>query len=79
MFAETILLPEWTIRIIKLSQGCIAAFDYCTAFVGRVHKVKLTSRQAVNFMDEITEFDMLDSDEEHEDDFTTPFGRNDDS
>ena len=30
-------------------------------------------------MDEVTEFDILDSDEEHEDDFTTPFSRNDDS
>ena len=77
MFAETILLLEWTIRIIQLSQGCIAAFDYCTAFVGCVHKEKLTFRQAVNFMDEVTEPDILDSDEEHEDNFTTSFNRSD--
>ena len=64
--------------IIKSSQEYIVALDDCTAFISHACKAELTFRQADNFVDEVIDPDILDSDEEHEDDSTTLSSSDDD-
>ena len=64
--------------IIKLPQEYIAALDDCTGFIAHAYKAELTFRQADNFVDEVIDLDILDSDEEPEDDSTTLSSSDDD-
>ena len=68
----------WLDDINKLSQENIAALDDCTVFIAHAYKAELTFRQADNFVDEVIDPDILDSDEEHEDDSTTLSSSDDD-